>query len=84
MYLKQYGFVDVKLCADNDNEEKFKVYFLNDAKLTTQFGIMWDQFCKNSNFRIGQTIRIKLMISDKNKCHVCKVNPPATSSIASA
>ncbi|RHN79024.1 hypothetical protein MtrunA17_Chr1g0172351 [Medicago truncatula] len=84
MYLKQYDFVDVKLCVDNGNEEKFKVYFLNDAKLTTQFGIMWDQFCKNSNFRIDQTICFKLMISDKEKCHVYKVNPPATSSIASA
>ncbi|AES60188.1 hypothetical protein MTR_1g041870 [Medicago truncatula] len=82
--MKQYDFVDVKLCVDNGNEEKFKVYFLNDAKLTTQFGIMWDQFCKNSNFRIDQTICFKLMISDKEKCHVYKVNPPATSSIASA
>jgi hypothetical protein len=84
MCLKQYGFQDIKLCADNGNEEKFKVYLLNDGKLTTQIGILWDHFCKTNNFRIGQTIRFKLMLSDIAKCHVYKVNLPATSSIASA
>jgi len=48
--------------------------------LTTHFGIKWDHFCKINNFRIGQTIRFKLLISDNAKCHVYKVNPPASSS----
>ena len=79
-YLKQYEYKDLKLCGDNGKEEKFQVFFLNDSKLTTHFGIKWDHFCKINNFRIGQTIRFKLLISDNAKCRVYKVNPPASSS----
>ena len=78
-YLKQYGYQGLKLCGDNRDEEKVQVYLLNDYNLTTEFGITWDHFCKNNNFRIGQTIRFKLILSDITKCNVYKVNPPATS-----
>lgn len=36
--LKQYRYQGLIFCGDSGKEENFEVYFLNDGKLTTQFG----------------------------------------------
>jgi len=82
-FLKQYGYQGLTFCGDSGKEDHFEVYFLNDGKLTTQVGTKWDHFCKENRFKIGQTIRLKLNLSDTVKCHAFQV-PSTSSSNASA
>ena len=70
--LRDYDYEDLILCGDNGKMKMMQLFHVGDTH-KTKLGYEWDEFCKDNNFKAGDTIQFRFDVTLLNKiCYVYK------------